>query len=200
MTSPLLIINFINLAMSMLTGLSLQYVFKDMSKNSGFIITNKKQMMVVAHIFIGMIVGMLILPVRYKGEESGSVEVEGEKLPKSVLIRQSIGLVIFLVYTIRNFVKHPVNLKKNLDKCNMGDSYSLFKSSITRQQMQLLLGMSLSSIPALYIMKKTDEKITRTSGVFLAVSGLSLFQIFAQFYNEHDSGGDLKDKYLKCVG
>lgn len=194
--SILIILNFINILLSLGTGFLLQYVFKDLSKNSGFLITKKKQSMVIAHIFIGMIIGLLILPVRYNREKS---QEESQKLPKSVIARQSVGLIIFLMYTIRNFWKHPRNLNKNLNNCQLGDNYSIFKSSITRQQMQLLLGISLSTIPTLFIIKKSKQKITNTSIVFLTITGLSWLQIIFQFINENKSNNILKKQYFDCM-
>ncbi len=196
--SVLVQINLVNLVLSLVTGITLQYVFNDLSKNSGFLVTNKKQQFtIIAHIFMGMIVGLLLLPVRYTFEPT---EKESSKLPKSVLYRQSAGLLIFFIYTIRNFWKHPKNLKKKMKKCGLDHKYSFFKSSVTRQQMQLLLGISLSTIPALFIMKKSKQKITNTSIIFLTISGLSWLQIIAQFVNEHKVNYDLKRQILKCAG
>ena len=191
--SLILIICIISLIISILTGVLLQYVFKDMSRNTGFLISDNNQYNIMSHIIIGIIVGLLIFPFRYKSE---ILDNSCQPFNKFILIRQTIGGIIFMLYTSRNFYKHPLNLYKALNNDGKYIRYGFYKSSVTRQQVQLSLGISLSILLMLYVTKKQDKKIENMSNIFFIVFGFSLFQIIAQFYNEHDMTNDIVENLV----
>jgi uncharacterized membrane protein len=177
-------------------GFVLEYIFKDLSKNPGFLVKNTitKQVMVLIHIFIGIVVGLLTLPVKYNNSESTF----------SVQLRQSVGVLVFLAYSIRNFAKHPRNLEKNLSTCSneyksLDHQYSLFKSSVTRQQMQLLLGISISCILAFMVLDTSGDQISSTSVVFLVISGLFWVQIILQFVKGHTNTDKIRQDFRECM-
>jgi len=186
-SSILLILSCLNVFLSLATGIMLEYVFKDLSKNPGFLIKNSKskQFMVLTHMLVGLLVGALILPIKYDDSES----------VLSVQVRPIVGCLIFIIYTVRNFVKHPKNLITNLSKYSLEDEYTFFRSSVTRQQMQLLLGLSISCILGIVIIDIDNSSVSDVSVVFLTITGLSWLQIIAQFANEHTNTSKIRQRF-----
>ena len=145
---------------------------KDLSKNSGFLLSSTKPLMPFLHIIIGIVIGFLIFPARYRYEDS---------LNWKVWLRQFIGLGIFFLFTIRYLIKLARNIRKRLEDCGY-DLPSIFYSSITRQQAQLLIGICLGILVGHFIINKnkTEFKFTKITTVTIVIIMLIFLQFFLQ--------------------
>merc|ERR1712137_753945 len=97
-----------------------------MGATPGFVKSKTAKM----HIAVGLLDGLLVSPTA----AGTGVQV--------------VGVLAFVVFTARNFNKHPKHLRKNISGINAVNlehqiSYSWFKSSATKQQMQFGLGVGI---------------------------------------------------------
>ena len=161
------------LVISLIFGFYIQYFNKDLSKNTGFIISSYKFTMPLIHIFIGILIGFLIYP-KYDGElENSSIP---EDMNWKVWSRQIAGVVLYLGFTIRNLIKHPSNLKNNMKNCGMEEHYSFMLSSVTRQQGQLIVGICISYLIADSFTKNETKITDRSSYIFNIIISISLIE------------------------
>ena len=141
------------LIISFFLGYIIHHTDKDLSKNTGFIFSSYKSSMPFIHILIGILVGICLYPREYKIENQDYEKIFIEKYGsvvgnifyRIVKHRGWIGFIIYILFTIRNFIKHPYNLKKHLKKCKINANIILY-SSISRQQIHILMGILISII------------------------------------------------------
>ena len=169
-----------------LVGYYIHYMSKDLSQNTGFLITRYKPFMPFIHILVGGIAGLLINPTNYEWED-------GSESQEAVMIRQVVGVFIIVLYTLRNYLKHTQGLLKRLYRCKLQRKYSVWLSSFTRNQAQLLIGLC-SSIILVYdgpSRKLSKNIIIDTIVVFHVV--LFTLQLVYTYNVPHT----LRQKYLK---
>jgi hypothetical protein len=181
---------------SIIVGFYIHYADKDLSKNNGFILHSKGFINPFMHILIGMIIGFLIYPNKYSGNWEN--HDNSDEMNIKVWSRQIIGLIIFAIFTIRNFIKHPVNLKKHMVKCGMEKDYSIFLSSVTRQQTQLLIGICISLLMVNSFNKTEYKSNNKSSYIFNFIAGVTILQYILQLYMTRGNYSDLKYQFIKC--
>ena len=152
------------------------------------------------HVLVGMICGVLIFPAKYNvaWEEPD----KPEEMNKFVWLRQGAGLIIFLIYTIRNFIKHPRSLRNRLDGCGLGQPPNIFYSSVTRQQLQFVMGVAIAILIANFANPGTKFDIKhKSSHVTVMIIGVTLGQIILQMLLTSDSAKyqNLRRRYIKCA-
>lgn len=149
----------------------------------------------LGHIFIGVIIGLLVMPIKYSFEKNKNLDDKScqEYYKNIVFWRQIVGISIYLTFTVRNYLKHTKNLKNNIyncpdftpnlvEKCNLDNIISLTsKSSSTKQQLQLYFGMCIPILIALIFSKDYKNNISENpSQVYNALIYLFIAQIFIQ--------------------
>ena len=132
----------------MLSGIYINYFNKDFSKNNGFIFLggfSYKKLTPIIHIIVGILLGVCIYNGNYWYEKDKKTKKVNKNL---VRIRKAIGIIIFVSFTARNIYKHPTNLAKKIRTCsqNISNIEKYLLSSITRQQLQLIIGIIISKI------------------------------------------------------
>jgi len=173
---------------------------RDFSKNTGFLFTKSKPIMPWLHIIAGMICGFLVYPDKYN--VSWEDPNQPKNMNKAIWSRQIVGLVIFLVFTVRNFNKHPKNVKKNLNNCGL-ELPNLFYSSITRQQAQFLIGVCIAVLIGYSVNKgKSNFDFKSPIGkIFMIILSLTLIQFIIQgvFTLDPSKYAYIRQKYLLCM-
>jgi hypothetical protein len=199
MTVILPVITLMLFFASLLIGIYIQNYGKDLSKNSGFMFTDKKSMAPFLHVLFGFLMGLLIFPAKYSWEDKNTPY----EMNKKIWSRQIIGLVIYIIFTGRNMYKHPRNLRKKLIKCKMKNLYSFFASSVTRQQAQLIMGVSIGILFSHFVVNKGKSfyKVkSKPSIIFLLIINMTIIQYILQIGMTLNN--DMESKkydYLKCV-
>lgn len=193
MICPLLLVSLSLLVVCLSTGFLVQYVFRDFSKISGYLLQAKcgAQFNVVIHILAGVVTGCLVLPVFAYGlfdEQQYCSDSDGAH----IWIRQIIGCLVFVIFTVRNLCKHPRNLRRNLKKVDMSDEYSLFRSSVTRQQMQFGIGIACVGLVFACAFPGAIHP-NRHSIKFFAIAACIAVQAFLQLLFHHDCSQDMSN-------
>jgi hypothetical protein len=183
------------LVISLIFGFYIQYFNKDLSKNTGFIISTYKFTMPFVHIFVGILIGFLIYP-KYDRELENST-IRGDMNWK-VWCRQIAGVILYLGFTIRNLIKHPSNLKNNMKNCGMEEEYSFMLSSVTRQQSQLMVGICISYLIADSLTKNESKITDRSCYIFNIIVSISLIEYIIHFIFTRGDYSTIKNKLLKC--
>lgn len=164
-------------------GLLVAHVFHDFSKNSGWIIDGNS----ILHVVQGAVVGLLILPVSLKWEVNLAIP----------LIRQLLGVLVFVAYTFRNVRKHTKHLKFRLARVNsaFGSSttYTFFRTSVTRNQLQLGLGIGLSILGFASLNFPLDVRIDCMSITFFLLAGEIVVHGLVQFVCQHERSTAYED-------
>jgi len=182
----------------MIAGLYIAWGNKDMSKSSGFLLSLHKPFAPFLHVLVGFIIGLLVYPAKYSWENLNKPHHMNAK----VWSRQITGVVIYTVFTLRNAIKHPKNLKKNLNKCigNIND-YSFFASSFTKQQTQLLLGGGLGVLFGQSVINK-NRPIKYTGNVdriAIILTSLTFLQIIVHIVvTRNKNYNEIKKQLQQC--
>ena len=192
------ILPIILLVFSLLIGFYIQIFSKDLSKNTGFLFSSVKTIMPLLHILAGIVCGFLIYPNKYDGSWENSEK--NTKPNWKTWTRQSLGLFIFLVFTIRSGIKHTKNLQKHMEDCNMNELYNPLLSSSTRQQAQFMIGISISFIINDSYQTSNFKIDNKTSIIFNGIVGITILQYIIQFlYTYSTNYVEIKDRYISCV-
>jgi len=190
MATPLVFISFALFVICLITGFLVEYVFRDFSKTStGYLCKRScfSQFNVCAHVCIGIVSGMLTLPCAMHGLHMKIMNNAGLhiELGTEVLFRQILGLSFFIVYTLRNLWKHTAHLKKALTRVGMKQEFSCARSSVTRQQTQIGLGLSFAGFVFEFLFPDRFA-FNKYSIAYCSIAGLVVLQAIIQLVFHHD--------------
>lgn len=171
-----------------LIGIVWLYFFPDWSKYQAWFGLNRSSSQF--HVLFGAMIGLLVLPVRYPWERERYLEdPDNKSYPPEMIIRQMLGVGGFLYMSIRNYKKHTENFGNALREMgkNQDKYYATFRSSSTRQQLQLALGIMIASI-AMLVFNRGDGKIDTLMVVpYLCIVIVLMLQVVVQAVMHHDN-------------
>ena len=191
------------LVISFFLGYIIHHTDRDLSRNSGFIFSSYKTLMPFLHILYGVLIGVFLYPRNYHIENKNYkkilIEKYGEKIGNILSFmmkhRVIIGLLLYILFTLRNILKHPYTLKKKMEKCKIGKNYIL-NSSISRQQLQLLIGILISII---YFKDNPDHSIHNEKMIILnIIIFITTFQSVIKILITKKNTKQ-RELFLKCI-
>jgi hypothetical protein len=194
-------LTWIIIAASMIFGLYIAWGNKDASKNTGFLLSSGKGTITsIGHLVIGFVIGILLYPAKYSWEDPDKPYTMNWK----IWTRQSMGVAAYSAFTIRNFIKHPRNLKKHMKQCDLDlKEYSFFASSFARQQAQLLLGGGLGVLFSYNVIANRKTPIswgTKPTRIIMAITGFTVLQLVLQLVmTRTENYKSLSETLRSCV-
>ena len=190
------------LIISFFLGYIIHHTDRDLSRNSGFIFSSYQTIMPFLHILYGFLIGIFLYPRNYDIENKNYKRILIEKYGKigniisfMIKYRTYIGLFLYILYTLRNIIKHPYTLKKKMEKCKIGKNY-IINSSISRQQLQILIGILISII---YFKDNPDHSLHNNKIIILnIIIFITTFQSIIKIIITKKNTKQ-RENFLKCI-
>ena len=152
--------------------------YRDLSKQSSFIGSFTS----IGHVLVGLCAGLLIYHANYPFDSDVLYTT-----------RRMAGLLVIVLFTYRNFKKHPDSTDRKLHECKMQSSRNrLLRSSFTRQQMQLAIGVGIGGLLARLVGDDPIESSLYKMAPLWGVAGLTVFTLGAQV----TAGGEIDNNLL----
>jgi hypothetical protein len=172
---------------ALICGLIIARFGFDLSKESYFVGSFRA----VGHVGIGFAIGLCFAPLRYPMTENKKRDGD-----LGIYVRFALGVLIFIGYSLKSYLKHTKNFRRNILPCNYV-SKSQFNSSISRQQFQIYLGFSLS-LGLVAIPDETEDWkfLIVPAAVML---GLCIFQMILQFSLAEPIPAAIRSELIRCM-